>query len=326
MSLIAFIILIAVKHDIKWKPPKDSARWAASNIIEASIFSFAAYYWTYREPYFLPLLPFLCSLAWWRCFSSFVTVLWPKLLHFVPHWVVKGGPLGEGLSKLCEVLVGLLLWYFAGPEAGLQSFPTFLQPAFAPSSLMVWTVVTFSMIVNLVLQLWSNLLKSRGNHSGVNRLVRGSLGRKLTRRERLELFSLAAMNALCEELSSRVLWRSIFAVALVPTIFGKEQSNWLETVRDIPASRILTNASITLYSNLGQAMMFGIRHYNGIPSGLTGVGLTFIYGFLLGWMADQAEGSIWLPLISHTIADFYIFSVLVRKNIDRRDKTKYSNN
>jgi hypothetical protein len=177
-------------------------------------------------------------------------------------------------------------------------------------------VAIFSFLVNLVLQLWSKLLQSRGNHAGVNRTVRGSLGRPLTRREHLQLFSLAAINAFCEELSARVLWRSVFAVALIPAVFSQDQLGWLETVQDISTNAILTNPSITFYSNLGQSILFGLRHYNGIPSGMTGVSLTFLYGFLLVWMADQTRESIWLPIFSHTIADYCIFSVLVRRKLD----------
>jgi hypothetical protein len=316
MLLVAFTVLTAITHDLGWTLFRNNARRVAIHIAASAVLSFFAIYWTLRESYFLPVLPFLCSLAWWRCLSSFLAASWPRLFSFVPLWIVKGGPLGHGLSKFCEILVGFLLWYHTGPQAGLGSFPMFLRLGFSPSWVAILSVTLFSLTVNFVLQLWSKLPQSRGNHSGVNRMVRGSLGRALTRREHLQLLSLAAINAICEELSARVLWRSIFAVACIPTFYGQNHLNWLETIQSISTNTILTDPSITLYSNLGQATLFGIRHYYGIPSGMTGVALTFLYGFLLGWMADQTGGSIWLPIFTHTIADYYIFSVLVRRKLD----------
>ena len=133
-------------------------------------------------------------------------------------------------------------------------------------------------------------------------MVEGSLGRSLSYQEHAKLLSLAAANAFCEEVSSRVLWRSAFALAL--------DENDTEGDKR-PSDELL------LHSNLAQATIFGIWHYHGIPSGWTGVALTFVYGLFMGWLADIQEGSLWLPLAAHTVADYYIFAVLVRKKVEK---------
>lgn len=241
----------------------------------------------------------LIAVAWWRCVVALLTQ-WPKLIT-LPEFFVNGGPLGRGLSKVCDIAAGLGLWYLVGLISQKQGSTGRLPPylLFGPlPQVSRWLVVLlFSLAVNLVLRSWSYLTKSRGSHTGVNDMVKESIGRSLTISEHTGLLGLAAANALCEEVSSRVLWRSAFALTLSPQ----------------PSSPFPFGESVAFYSNLGQAAVFGISHYYGIPSGLTGVALTFVYGFFMGWLADIEGGSLWLPLAAHTIADYYIFAILVRQ-------------
>ena len=228
----------------------------------------------------------LVAFSWWRCLAALVTKQWPRLFP-LPLCIVEGGPLGKGCGKMCDIMVGLALWYCSSQDS-LQYL------VFGPlPSVKMWLLVAFfALVVNLVLKIWSHATKSKGSHAGVKRMVEGSLGRSLTAREHMDLFGLAVANAFCEEVSSRVLWRSAFALALSDSENQK---------------------STQLYSNLGQAGVFGIWHYYGIPSGWTGVGLTFVYGFLMGWLADLDDNSLWLPLAAHTLADYYIFAIIARK-------------
>ena len=48
-----------------------------------------------------------------------------------------------------------------------------------------------------------------------------------------------------------------------------------------------------------------------IPSGWTGVGLTFVYGLAMGFLLEYGGGSL-LPIVAHTIADYFIFAVIAR--------------
>ncbi|CAD7928100.1 unnamed protein product [Amoebophrya sp. A25] len=65
-----------------------------------------------------------------------------------------------------------------------------------------------------------------------------------------------------------------------------------------------------LISLLLQAVTFGALHYYGIPSGFAGVGLTSIYGVLMGCVAMRF-GSLLVPIFLHTAADFVIFYAMV---------------
>ena len=65
------------------------------------------------------------------------------------------------------------------------------------------------------------------------------------------------------------------------------------------------------HANLSQALVFGLWHYHGIPSGWTGVGLTFVYGYIMGLLYQYGDG-LFLPIVAHTIADYYIFTIIAR--------------
>jgi hypothetical protein len=303
MIPISFLLVFvtALLHNIKW------TQRISLHVGLSFLLSLLALYWTAVNDSYSFLRNILISLAWWRCIANFVTKKWPQVLP-LPKYIIKGGPLGEGCAKLCDIIVGLVLWYFCTSDQQSQTlmgrFPPYLSFGPAPSPWLWLLVLIFSLAVNLVLKLWSHVAQSRGSHAGVQSMVEGSLGRALTFREHVELWALAAVNALCEEIASRVLWRSAFAATLLPAV---------TLYTNMPPDITTTNSTVSLYSNLGQAAVFGIWHYHGIPSGLTGVGLTFVYGYTMGLLFDVAGGSLWIPLVAHTVADYYIFAVLVRQ-------------
>ncbi len=54
-----------------------------------------------------------------------------------------------------------------------------------------------------------------------------------------------------------------------------------------------------------QALLFGIIHYNGTPSGAVGITLAFIFGLALGWLTARSN-SILPAIVIHIVADFVI--------------------
>jgi membrane protease YdiL (CAAX protease family) len=158
-----------------------------------------------------------------------------------------------------------------------------------PDASVLLLVLLISAIVNLVLWLWSRSFLTRGDHDGVNQMVASSVGRSLSRKEHLAIAASAIANAVCEEIMSRGLWRLEFARSVGV---------------DAPMSLI--------HSNILQAAIFGIWHYHGIPSGLPGVALTFVYGLVMGLLMDYGDGLL-LPILAHSIADYFIFVVIARQ-------------
>lgn len=130
-------------------------------------------------------------------------------------------------------------------------------------------------------------------------MVEQSLGRSLTGQEHVCLIALGVINAVCEDMASRVLWRSMFCLALV----------------DTPCRHT---------TNVAQAICFGAWHYNnGVPNGISGVVLTGFYGWIMGWLADC--NILWLPVAAHTDSDYYIFAILVRRTMTKKRTLKAQN-
>jgi membrane protease YdiL (CAAX protease family) len=218
---------------------------------------------------------------------TLIIALWPLLLPQAPASLIHGGPLGRGCAKACEVLAACLLWI--GQRGELP--PLQLGPW--PDAFVLVIVFAISAAVNLVLWAWSQFFASRGNHEGVNELVKTLVGRRLRRKEHIRMIGLAIANAVCEEVMSRGFWRSEFARSIDPPLTDR-QSNFL------------------------QAIVFGVWHYHGIPSGVPGVILTFIYGLVMGQLMDYGHGLL-LPIIAHTLADYFIFAIIARQNHDKKD-------
>jgi Type II CAAX prenyl endopeptidase Rce1-like len=82
-------------------------------------------------------------------------------------------------------------------------------------------------------------------------------------------------------------------------------------------------------SNIVQGMIFGLWHYFGIPSGWTGVVLTTVYGWTMGFLSDwnvpnnaPTTTGLVLPIVTHSMADYYIFTVIARENKHMRSTAK----
>lgn len=57
------------------------------------------------------------------------------------------------------------------------------------------------------------------------------------------------------------------------------------------------------------SLSFGIAHYHGFPSGVIGVGLAAIYGFMTGTVRLRTGGLFW-PWLVHVFADVVIFTLV----------------
>lgn len=224
--------------------------------------------------------PYSLVSAFWRL-VVLILRQWPSLLR-----VNVAGPLGKSYSKLCTLAAAFALWHLA------HSYHLIVAPKnplalgkWPPDTTTLFIVVLLSTQVNTVLSLWSRILKTRGSHDGVQQLV-DSMPTKLGWKHHGMLLGLAVINAVCEEGESRGFWRSEFQLA------GLDQSQ----------------------SNLAQAFFFGAWHYYGIPSGKSGVILTFVYGWLMGLLQDSSDGLL-LPIVAHTIADYYIFAAITKRQL-----------
>jgi membrane protease YdiL (CAAX protease family) len=60
-----------------------------------------------------------------------------------------------------------------------------------------------------------------------------------------------------------------------------------------------------------QAIAFGTMHAHGVPRGFTGIGLTTIYGLMMGGLRRRARGML-APWLAHAAADVIIGSILLR--------------
>ncbi|KAG7370657.1 CAAX protease self-immunity-domain containing protein [Nitzschia inconspicua] len=193
---------------------------------------------------------------------------------------LKQGPLGTGAYKVIQVAVAVvLLRLFEGKWPFIQ-----VGPLPCP---LAWTVVIgVSLAVNGVLYMWSRTTQSRGTHHGVDQMVKSSLQRSLTVHASVYYAMMAFINAVCEEVTFRWFW-------------------WQEFVE------VFYEDSIT--ANIAQATIFGIWHYHGIPSGMAGVVLTFVYGWMMGELKERlGGGGLLLPILAHAIADYYIFTSIAR--------------
>lgn len=218
--------------------------------------------------------------------------------------LVDGGPLGPGCDKLVNSLVGVLVCLAFDQSSPLLSYCHIVTMTRGESP-SLWTTIAknawlpavvagLSLAVNAVLWAWSHLQHSRGNHDGVNRMVASTMGRSLTAGEKLRLLAWAFINAASEEVTARGLQRGEFHALLL--------------------SDSRNNQGIAHLSNSGQALVFGMAHYYGIPSGWTGVGLTIVYGLLMGLIADAGQGLSY-PILAHTVADYFIVATIARRKV-----------
>lgn len=224
------------------------------------------------------------------------------------QFLADGGPLGPGCGKLVQSSVGLLFAWAFQPRTATTIEASSSLSAREPNPLLLychlgplWSsqtwwllvmVAALSLAVNGVLWAWSHLEKSKGTHDGVNRMVASTVGRSLTIDEHLRLWTWAWINATCEEITARGLQRGEYHALFFQSSLNQQQHRSV--------------------SNIGQALVFGVAHYHGIPNGWTGVGLTFVYGLLMGFIADAGQGLLY-PILTHTVADYFIFATTIAR-------------
>jgi hypothetical protein len=237
-----------------------------------------------------------------------------KIISSWLQFLIKGGPFGKGCSKIIHVAVAFVLWIkirgtlppsilntFRTTRTSILSLPLLTDTYSWFIVLSVTTaIVILSLVVNIVLYLWSHYTESQGStHHGLNSMLQPTVGRRLRTVEHLQLALLAVINATCEEFTCRGFWRYEF-----------------ET----------TTSCTKFQSNIVQGMIFGLWHYFGIPNGWMGVILTTIYGWIMGYLSDlnvagtdrtTGVSCLFFPIIAHSIADYYIFTVLSRHRIKR---------
>ena len=60
-----------------------------------------------------------------------------------------------------------------------------------------------------------------------------------------------------------------------------------------------------------QSIWFSFLHYqSGFPSGIIGIGLTFVFGLMMGYLVYRTRGLL-VPIIIHALADFCIFLLII---------------
>jgi membrane protease YdiL (CAAX protease family) len=60
---------------------------------------------------------------------------------------------------------------------------------------------------------------------------------------------------------------------------------------------------------VAQALVFGLWHFRGFPSGWIGVGLVLVFGTMMGILRRMGRG-MWAPWIVHACADLTIYSLV----------------
>jgi len=60
-----------------------------------------------------------------------------------------------------------------------------------------------------------------------------------------------------------------------------------------------------------QSFWFSFLHYqSGFPSGIIGIGLTFVFGLMMGYLVYRTKGLL-VPIVIHVLADFTIFILVI---------------
>lgn len=220
--------------------------------------------------------------SFWPLLTWILAHYWPRLFPNTPLFLRHGGPLGPGCAKLVSLASAGIL-YKAVLRTN-QPFPVQILPTTNTIHLQTWILlILFSFAVNGVLYTWSRYYQTRGKHHGVHETVQSSIGRSLQTKEQLTLAAWAIGNAIAEEVAARGIWRHELTQVMGPR-----------------------------YANIAQAIVFGVGHYHGIPSGWSGVALTLVYGWMMGLWQDQG-GCLLLPIVTHAVTDYFIFSFIARQ-------------
>jgi membrane protease YdiL (CAAX protease family) len=260
---------------------------------------------------------------------------WPSLLLpserlRLPPWVSgESGPFGKNAGKLLELGVCVLL---GRPFLRLGTLTPSIRGAHGDWMAMAVVVGCGSVVVAAVLYAWSWLTRSRGLHHGVNAMRDQQAcataaaadhqrsedsGVVMLLRQHTTLIMFAFTNALCEEVVARGLFLGALAALYGPyspppelaKADGTTAASVLALMSDMPLVLAVGRSCVVWVPNTCQAIGFGIAHWHGVPSGPSGVALTFVYGLLMGSL-HQWSGGLLLPVLCHGVADYFIFAVI----------------
>jgi len=157
-----------------------------------------------------------------------------------------------------------------------------------PPASIVAMMLMGCVVTALILNQWSEAVRKGSDD---HRVVRGYVDGTGTPREALGWGQLGRLGALSlfDAAGQEMIWRGLFLHELLASgAFGAGACNVL------------------------QAVSFGAVHWHGIPSGWSGMGLTFVYGWFMGWLVLTLRG-MGLALLVHWCADFFIYTVIARK-------------
>ncbi|OHD54935.1 MAG: hypothetical protein A2Y33_02990 [Spirochaetes bacterium GWF1_51_8] len=96
-----------------------------------------------------------------------------------------------------------------------------------------------------------------------------------------------------------ILGFSLFNAIGEETVFRGILQEALKTVFPFPF------AAVTI-----QCLLFGVWHFYGFPSGVSGMALVWLWGAALGWLRERTGGML-APLLAHFFADFTIILIVV---------------
>lgn len=82
--------------------------------------------------------------------------------------------------------------------------------------------------------------------------------------------------------------------------------------RGVCQDALLTAFKSEKYAIPVQALLFGLIHSVGVPSGLAGILMAFFYGYALGVLKKMAGGLL-LPVAVHFVTDLFIFFLVFYK-------------
>ena len=71
--------------------------------------------------------------------------------------------------------------------------------------------------------------------------------------------------------------------------------------------KVLGNTLVIIFL---QSVFFGLCHYNGFPRGVVGIGLSFVYGVILGILRYQSQGLL-APILAHIFTDSAIALIVL---------------
>ncbi|CAD7927665.1 unnamed protein product [Amoebophrya sp. A120] len=303
-AAIAYLVLCAVPSLQRWLFPvfhdrvgsQTAPMATAATIFAVNAIAFHSLWlsgWHHRVNYELAISKYLPPGGVWKVFSLLLVYL------FAPECCSIG--LGSDNIIVEDLMSGEKLY------ATLHSF-------IATDSVTIAITVVLTLGTTAVLLLWHRWAK----------LDYSDLAIKNTRI--LNLCSVAFINGYVEEVVFRGLFLqkmffhfykcSAGSSSTAVLSLDRTTANMYTIVREeegeINFGEIFFHRPFTAWgvASVLQALVFGCLHYHGIPSGFVGVFLTFIYGWIMGALAMYG-GSMLLPVLLHTAADFVIFYAIV---------------